>query len=84
MVVIGRLQSLVPATAGNVGASFLRHLYLVLHAEDGCGMLPSCAAYYHQDVSMMKRAWEELDWWRHFLEDGKGACIHAADPAVLV
>lgn len=83
-VIVGRLQSLVPATAGNVGATYLRSLYAVLHEDDGSGLLPSCVTYYYREARMTEEAWSELQWWREFLAEGLGACIKAEDPAVLV
>lgn len=40
-VVTGKLKSLVPATPGSIGNTFLRQLYVVQHTDDGPGLLPS-------------------------------------------
>lgn len=47
--------------AGNIGATFLRNLYAVLHEDDGSDLLPSSIAYYYLGTHMTEGAWEELD-----------------------
>ena len=83
-VIVGKLQSLVPATAGNVGATFLRGLYSVLHADDGSGLLPSTVGYYYRPALMTEAGWADASWWLQHLAGGEGALIRAPDPAVLV
>eukprot|EP00978_Attheya_sp_CCMP212_P015031 scaffold38640_cov53-Attheya_sp.AAC.1 len=50
-VVTGRLQSLVPATPGNSGNTFLRRLYDTVH-PDGVDFLPSDPAYYYRSLTL--------------------------------
>jgi len=61
-VVIGTLQSLVPATPNNIGASFLTHLYEDLHRADECDH--ACIQSFYASVATLSgpgRA--DLDWW---------------------
>ena len=85
-VIAGKLQSMVPATAGNVGATFLHHLYRVLHEkEDGSSLSPSDPGlYFREGAHMTLAAWEELSWWRQYLLRSDGALVRALDAAVLV
>eukprot|EP00957_Ditylum_brightwellii_P094142 7167567-Ditylum_brightwellii.AAC.2 len=59
-VVVGQLQSLVPATPGNVGATLLCSLYDMLHADDGSGMLPTHPAYYYQKATLTIAVMEDI------------------------
>lgn len=83
-VVVGTLQSLVPATSGNIGSTFLRSLYGVLQTDDGSDILPTDPTYYYRLAPMTEEAWEELGWWDTILAKGPGALIRASDPAVLI
>ena len=83
-VIIGKLQSLVPATAGNIGATYLRSLYAVLQADDGSALLPSTVEYYYRAARMTEAAWADVEWWCDLLANGDGALIRPTDPAVLV
>lgn len=53
-VVIGRLQSFVPVTPGNIGAMFLHSLYQVLHEDDGSGLKPTDPGYYYRPAHMRR------------------------------
>ena len=84
-IIIGKLQSMVPATAGNVGATFLHNLYSVLHEADPDSQLtPSDVSYYYRLAHMTPQAWDELSWWREYLSRSDGALVRARDSAVLV
>ena len=62
-VAAGKLQSLVPATSGNVGSTYLRQLYYVIHDMDTNDMiLPRDPDYYLREANMTDGAWFELEW----------------------
>lgn len=67
-VVVGTLQSLVPATQSNVGAAYLRSLYYVL-ARDVNPQFQGTAQAYHDRITMTDDAWSELQWWHQGLLD---------------
>eukprot|EP00957_Ditylum_brightwellii_P139296 10615793-Ditylum_brightwellii.AAC.1 len=66
-IVICRLQRLVPATTGNVGATYLQYLYNVIHEDMGDKLLPSSIAYYCQIANMTEQSYEELEQWLEYL-----------------
>jgi hypothetical protein len=67
-VVTGRLQSLVPATPGNSGNTFLRRLYDTVH-PNGVEYLPSDPAYYYRAITLDTAALKDLLWWRDLLQN---------------
>ncbi len=70
-MVVGMLQSLVEATPGNIGASFLRGLYQDLHQlEDGSSHLRGTKSFYFTSVSLSVDAQHDLEWWRGALSLG--------------
>jgi hypothetical protein len=78
-VVTGRLQSLVPATPGNSGNTFLRRLYDTVHPE-GVDLLPSDPAYYYRSLTLDDEARLDLEWWRDLL---RNTDLYASQPTVI-
>jgi hypothetical protein len=78
-VVTGRLQSLVPATPGNSGNTFLRRLYDTVHPE-GVDFLPSDPAYYYRSLTLDDEAQRDLIWWRDLLRNPD---LYASQPTVI-
>ena len=68
-VVVGVLQSLVEATPANLGASFLRSLYMDLHSLEAPDLRKS-RAYYFTSVELSEGALLDLRWWRQALATG--------------
>ena len=83
-VVTGFLQSLVPATTGNIGAALLRYLYDVIHEDDGSGLLPSTVHYYYRWANLTDEAWAAMSRWKRMLQEGACRVVRPVDPAVLV
>ncbi len=73
--VIGFLQSLVPATPSNIGASFLRHLYDDLHSLTDA-KLRGTVAYYYTSLDLSPCSRLELLWWEQSLARGFLSCQH--------
>jgi hypothetical protein len=68
-IVTGVLQSLVPATVGNIGANFLSSLYTDLSQ----GMDPSLLGHksiYYYPVALLGYSLDKLDWWFSSLQSG--------------
>jgi hypothetical protein len=62
-VMVGVLQSLVPATPSNLGQSFLRRLHSVMaDSEESDPRLK-----FYTMVTLDDGAWADLDWWRAVL-----------------
>ena len=70
-VVIGLLQSFVEATPQNIGGTFLRRAYRVLHDMDGTGgtshLEHGSVAFYHTRVELPESIWLDLNWWKRVL-----------------
>ena len=68
-ICVGNLQSLVPATPSNIGASFLRQVYTCLHA---CGRshYDSALEYYAEEISLTHLGRLDLLWWLQCLRLG--------------
>ena len=64
----GRLQSLVPATPGNSGNTFLRRLYDTVHPE-GIDCLPTDPLYYYRSITLDEEAFKDLAWWKTLLSN---------------
>lgn len=82
-VVVGILQSLVPATPQRVGHTYLRRVYDVLHS--GHEDLPLGSAFYYSCVVLDAESWADLSWWEAFLELKVGCAApqgHASSLAV--
>ena len=67
--VIGFLQSLVPATPSNIGASFLQSLNRDLHCLKN-RTLQGTLAYYFTPVQLSQESLLELKWWEQALSLG--------------
>ena len=65
-MVVGFLQSLVPATPGNIGASFLQPIYEDLHKlqANDC---PGTKQFYFCAMKLSQRSQDSLWWWRQAL-----------------
>ena len=81
-MVVGFLQSLVPATPGNIGASFLQPIYTDLHklqANDS----PGTKAFYYNSMNLSQRSRHCLDWWRKALTLGLSKQTQPSDVGTL-
>jgi hypothetical protein len=70
-VVVGTLQSLVPATPGGIVVVFLDHVYRTIHHSPS-NSAPGTAAFYHDAVVLDEWAFNKLLWWDQILE----ACLY--------
>ena len=64
--VAGILQSIVPATPGQIGSSYLIHTYRCVHDGMDPNAIGTRAAYY-SPVVMTAGCWSELEWWQRSL-----------------
>ena len=64
--VAGTLQSIVAATPGQIGTSYLIHIYRCIHEGMEATAIGTRAAYYSQ-VEMTTESWSELCWWQQSL-----------------
>ena len=64
--VAGILQSIVAATPGHIGTSYLIHTYQCIHDGMDADAIGTRAAYY-SPVSMTAKSWSELEWWQQSL-----------------
>ena len=81
-MVVGFLQSLVPATPGNIGATFLRPVYEDLHllsATTG----PQTKESYFQHMHLSERSRMCLEWWIEALSLGLQRIAQPTDVATL-
>jgi hypothetical protein len=81
-VVTGVLQSLVPATAGNVGSNFLSSLY----ADLSFGMDPRLRGHksvYYDQVELSGSSLDELDWWFCSLQSGLARKAQPSDAKIF-
>jgi len=82
-VVTGVLQSLVPATPGNIGATFLVNLYEDQNrypVEKGRHR----ADFYYDPVALSTSSRAELAWWRAALDSGLCRWAQTRDVGTLV
>ena len=81
-MVVGFLQSLVPATPGNIGASFLRPLYEDLHRlqEDDT---PGTKKFYFCIMELRQRSRDCLWWWKQALTSGLSRQTQPRDLATI-
>jgi hypothetical protein len=68
-VVTGVLQSLVPATPGNVGSNYLSSLYTDLCRDMDPGLRGHRVVYY-DPVELSGSSLDDLDWWLSSLQAG--------------
>ena len=73
-ICVGNLQSLVPATPNNIGASFLRHTYNCLHGNLQAHY-SNHLEFYSEDIPLTELARLDLEWWRQCLQVGLHATI---------
>jgi hypothetical protein len=81
-VVTGVLQSLVPATPGNIGSNFLSSLYSNLSR----GMDPSLRGHksvYFDAVELSGGSLDEIDWWFSSLQHGLSRRSQPADSNIF-
>jgi hypothetical protein len=81
-VVTGVLQSLIPATAGNIGSNFLASLYSDLHQ----GMPPKLRGHkssYYDHVEVSGSSLEEMDWWFTSLQTGLSRRSQPSDAKIF-
>jgi hypothetical protein len=81
-VLTGVLQSLVPATPGNVGSNFLSALYTDLSQ----GMDPALRGHksvYYDSVSLSGASLDEMDWWFSSLQSGLARKSQPSDANVF-
>ena len=81
-MVVGFLQSLVPATPGNIGAAFLRPVYLDLHNLPP-NILPNTKASYFCPMNLGEKSNLCLQWWRDALCCGLSKQIQPQDVSTL-
>jgi hypothetical protein len=68
-VVVGTLQSLVPATPSAIGASFLHHVYRNIHNEN-LDKFEDIHDFYHSCLALGALAQAEFCWWEQTLNSG--------------
>ena len=81
-MVVGFLQSLVPATPGNIGVSFLRPIYEDLH-EFQENDSPGTKKFYFCTMELRQRSQECLWWWRQALTLGLSRQTQPRDVATI-
>eukprot|EP00957_Ditylum_brightwellii_P067666 5136095-Ditylum_brightwellii.AAC.1 len=74
---------MVSATPGNVGATYLQHLYDVLHVDDNSGILPTHLAYFYCSAAPTEEALSEVDCWKEYLSSTACAVSRLPYPMVL-
>jgi len=77
-VVIGKLQSLTPATQANIGSIYLRSLYHSLH--DLKTLDSGDPLYYYREAHITSCAWKDLKWWKTYLQQGPSHQSRATHP----
>lgn len=80
-VVVGNLQSLVPASPSNIGNSYLRSLYNDLHGLDS--PLQGKRAYYFTPLNLSPQSLACLRWWNDALQDGFSRQAYPSDTATI-
>ena len=81
-MVVGFLQSLVPATPGNIGAAFLRPVYLDLHHLPP-KVLPNTKQAYFVPMTLGEKSSICLQWWRNALCNGLSKQVQPQDVSTL-
>ena len=81
-MVVGFLQSLVPATPGNIGASFLRPVYEDLHTLLN-GVYPNTKRAYFCAMDLSQKSQLCLQWWIDALTCGLSRQCQPTDVATL-
>jgi hypothetical protein len=81
-VVVGTLQSLVPATPNAIGASFLHHVYRNIHNET-LGKFDDIHDFYHSGLALGALAQADFIWWEQALASGLREQVHHRDFCTL-
>ena len=81
-MVVGFLQSLVPATPGNIGAAFLRPVYEDLHQLSTTPM-PNTRKAYFCSMDLGEKSQLCLEWWVKALSCGLSKQTRPQDVATL-
>ena len=81
-MVVGYLQSLVPATPGNIGAALLRPVYFDLHAIS-TNSLPNTKQAYFSIMDLSERSRLCLQWWVEALSCGLHKQSQPTDVATM-
>ena len=81
-MVVGFLQSLVPATPGNIGATFLRPVYEDLHLLSSRTALQTKESYFYE-MDLSERSRICLRWWIDALSLGLHRISQPIDVATL-
>ena len=81
-MVVGFLQSLVPATPGNIGVSFLRPIYEDLH-EFQENDAPGTKKFYFCTMELRQQSRDCLWWWRQALTLGLSRQTQPRDVATI-
>jgi hypothetical protein len=81
-VVVGTLQSLVPATPNAIGASFLHHVYRNIHNET-LGNFDDIHDFYHSGLALGALAQADFSWWEQALTSGIREQVHPRDFCTL-
>lgn len=81
-IVVGNLQSIVPATSGSIGACFLRALYNDLHSLKETPLLGT-KAYYFTSVLLSSASRDCLRWWVNALTVGVSKSAYPVDCATV-
>jgi hypothetical protein len=81
-VVVGTLQSLVPATPNAIGASFLHHVYLNIHNET-LENFDDIHDFYHSGLALEALAQEDFSWWEQALTSGLREQVQPRDFCTL-
>jgi hypothetical protein len=68
-MVVGTLQSLVPATPNAIGASFLHHVYRNIHNET-LDNFDDIHDFYHSGLALGALAQVDFNWWEQALSSG--------------
>jgi hypothetical protein len=68
-VVVGTLQSLVPATSNAIGASFLHYVYRNIHNEN-LDNFENIHDFYHSGLALGALAQSDFCWWEQALNSG--------------
>ena len=81
-IVVGYLQSLVPATPGNIGAALLRPIYFDLHNMSTIS-LPNTKEAYFSIMELSERSRLCLQWWIDALSGGMHRQSQPTDVATM-
>jgi hypothetical protein len=81
-VVVGNLQSLVPATPNAIGASFLHHVYRNIHNET-LEFFDDIHDFYHSGFALGALAQADLSWWEQALASGLREQVQPRDLCTL-